>query len=164
MANCETIKDLIEVYQQLQVLKEGELKYLTTAQVGAKSLDAAKPIQKDLDNAIGSLSVVYLFSFLEDQGFNLSNAFLQRLDDAKRLKMKAWKHIRHSAGHGFQGARVKGKSNSYDSEFESVWNADSSFSSRVHFDISEDKIFLDKTAGLSFLEDLISIFADMIRL
>ena len=159
MSNCETIEELTSTHGQLHKMHEQELKYLTTAKVETQVPSKSAQLQINLDHIIGCLSIVYVFSFLEASQFNLNNKWFKKLDLSTRQKLKAWKHLRHSAAHGLDGERAT----RYASEFDDVIQTDNNFNTIVSLDPNSNRFNVISVAGLRLLADLIHIFEAMIN-
>ena len=116
MANCETTNELIELQQKLGKQMQGELPILCTSVAGKvviENQDIRQEIQDNLNHATGCLSVVYTFPLLEQHKFNISNRWLE---PTEKTILKAWKHVRHSAAHGFDRTRAS----RYRAEFDNT--------------------------------------------
>lgn len=74
-------------------------------------------IQARLDNAVGGVSVVYIFALLESY---IPRSVWQYAEDEHRDRMYAYLHIRNTCAHGFDGARA----DRYKDKFDTVMASD----------------------------------------
>jgi len=149
MSKCETKEELKKVWDQLEQMKQEEVIQLSNPVVQIQNNNERARVQQKMDHAIGCMTIVYLFSFLEHHDFDLSN---QWLEPAEKRMLKAWKHLRHSAGHGFNGERA----NRYADVFDDVVQENNSIKNLVT--INNDNTFnVESTIGFRFLNELCEI-------
>lgn len=151
MCNCETTQELIALHQQLGMQMQGELPVLCTAlsnKVAIRDPNIRQTIQDNLNHATGCLSVVYVFALLENHKFNISNKWL---NEDEKLKCKAWKHLRHSAAHGFDGKRA----DRYKEEFNEMMNSNDPLQCVEHWD--NDSVKVHQLLGFRCLEYFLNL-------
>jgi hypothetical protein len=70
-----------------------------------------RKIQARIDNAIGGVSIVYIFALLETY---INRELWEYADDGMRKKMYAYLHIRNTVAHGFDGKRAERYADKFD--------------------------------------------------
>lgn len=101
--------------------------------------------QRRLDHSVGGLTVVYLFALFEEY-FPRAEWSKVTLPDEQRLL--AFRHIRHSVAHGFDGSRA----NTHAVEFDAVMASSSPIEAVESWDSTH--LWLKAHAGLQ-LRDLL---------
>lgn len=105
-------------------------------------------IQARIDNAIGGMTVIYLFALLES---HIDRKFWEYAEEIHRERMYAYLHVRNTAAHGFDGQRAE----RYFEQFNIVMSSTTPISGIRHF--NETHILLDSNVWMG-LQDLIPKF------
>jgi len=105
-------------------------------------------IQARVDSAVGGVSIVYIFAFLE---VHIQRALWQYASIELKERMYAYLHIRHTVAHGFNGSRV----NRYKELFDNIMSSENPIKGIAHYD--ENTIVLEPNVWFG-LKDLIPKF------
>ena len=141
-------QDLIKLSSILVNLNQYELGWLyseTGHVAGKHKPEVREEIQRRLDHAVGGMSVVYLFALFETY-FPKSEWRIIEPSDLERLH--AFRHIRHSAAHGFEGARAT----THATDFDNVMSSNNPIRSVKNYDVNN--ISLHRDAGIDLREFL----------
>jgi hypothetical protein len=124
MANEEVYTDILPLLQRQLESLQGSFGYLLG---GAKKLAdhaeaaAREKIQGEINEALQGLLIVYLFSMWEE--YVPRELEREWLPEEVYQRLNAYRHIRHTVAHGFDGNRAK----KCRVEFEMIMNSDYPF-------------------------------------
>ncbi|MFH2117461.1 MAG: hypothetical protein ABII85_05365 [Bacillota bacterium] len=158
------LKEMTECASLLATLKQGDLGWLyssTNNIVSHKNPKTRKEIQDKLDFLVGNLGLVYLFtifdSFFESGNSKITkpkDLYEEYMTDNGRIfnedyeKFLAFRHVRNSVVHNFDGTRA----NTYILQFDNVMNRPNLKERIIHVTIlSDGKIKTSKGIVLEFL-------------
>ena len=105
-------------------------------------------IQGRVDNAVGGVSIIYIFALLETY---IPRALWKYSEDSLKKRMYAYLHIRNTVAHGFDGIRAERNV----TEFDEIMDSDSPISGILSH--NSDEIIVQPTVWLG-LKDLIPRF------
>lgn len=146
----------MSLWEALHEINQKELPWFCTAvenKVNHNDKLIQKEIQLRLNHATGCMSIVYIFAMLESYNFNLSNKYLNF--EEKQI-LKAWKHLRHSSAHGFDGKRA----NRYANDFDQIMKSENKLIGVVEF--GPNSIILTNTIGYYLLQYLCEVFRHLL--
>jgi len=108
MENSEQILKLVQMMQDQINLNQDAFGWMATGlkkKVEYKgNTDATKKVQDNLDNLVQYSLLLYLFAMWESY---ISNELEQQVLTPEEInELKAYKHIRHTGGHGYKGKRA----------------------------------------------------------
>lgn len=121
----------------------------TRNQVNYKDAEQRAVRQARLDHAVGCLSILFQFAVLEES-FRQSDWPKAWTEDQIR-RIRAWRHVRHCAAHGFDGSRAmnsKKDTVAFEVEIKSAGLRG------VELIDAETKIRCDPLAGMNFNGEL----------
>lgn len=151
MANSSNLlQDLLELLAALDGMSQRELGWLYSSSRYAVTYSDPQvrvETQTRLDHCVGGLSVVYLFAMFEE--------CVPYTDWSKYVwpdyeRVLAFRHIRHSVAHGFDGRRAKTHSKNFDIIMSSLHPIEAIAS------WSCSHLSLNSSAGLQLQEVLIA--------
>lgn len=122
------------------------------------SREEQERIRPLLDHAVGGALIVLLFAIFEADGHWPWSLQHDRYFKARdRMRLLAFRHIRHSIAHAPNGGRAR----THRTEFEAVMNGDGKIRGVTHW--NDDEIHLQSTAGYECLSLMNQVIDDALQ-